>query len=123
MNKEQNGKNATREQARQILKDGILNMNIGRLIQMSNYGLMGSVILLNEKMFIQNVFNHIDYEEENKIIMFSVKESEDSYGMVSFSVDAITEISGCEDEENPEEYLNVNIKLQDGMTVHIRILY
>ena len=26
-------------------------------------------------------------------------------------------------EDNPEEYLNVNIKLNDGMTIDIKILY
>lgn len=40
-----------------------------------------------------------------------------------FSVGAITEISGCEDEECPEEFLNVNIKLEDGITVRLRVLY
>lgn len=113
----------TREQARQILKDGICNMSIARLIQMSRYGLMGNVILSNKKIFVQNAFNRISYDEESKVITFSVEESQGSYGSISFSVDVITEISGCEDEENPEEYLNVNIKLKDGIVISIKILY
>ena len=114
---------ATREQARQILKDGICDMSIARLIQMSQFGLMGNVIMSNEKIFVQNAFNCISYDEESKVITFSAKESQGSYGAVSFLVDAITEISGCEDKENPEEYLDVNIKLNDGMTISIKILY
>ena len=120
-----NRKNETaREQARQILKDGICDMSVARLIQMSQFGLMGNVILSNEKIFVQNAFNHINYDKESKVITFSAKESQSScYGAISFSIDAISEILGCEDEENPEEYLNVNIKLNDGMTIDIKILY
>lgn len=113
----------TREQARQILKDGICNMSIARLIQMSQFGLMGNVVLSNEAVSVENVFNHIDYNGENDSITFSVEESQGSYGSISFSVNAITEISGCEDEEYPEEYLNVNIKLKDGIVISVKILY
>lgn len=123
MNKKQSSKNATREQARQILKDGICNMSVSRLIQMSQFGLMGNIILSTEIVSVENVFNHIAYNEENNTIMFSVEESQGSYGTISFPVDAISEISGCEDKENPEEYLNVNIKLKDSMNIDIKILY
>ena len=51
-----NRKNETaREQARQILKDGICDMSVARLIQMSQFGLMGNVILSNEKIDIVNI--------------------------------------------------------------------
>lgn len=123
MKREQNNNEATREQARQILKDGICDMSIARLIQMSQFRLMGNVVLSNETVSVENVFNHIGYNEKNNNITFSVEESQGSYGAISFPVDAITEISGCEDEGTPEEYLDVNIKLNDGMAINIRILY
>ena len=123
MKKEESSNKATREQARQILKDGICNMSITRLIQMSQFGLMGNITLSNVMVFVENVFNHICYNEENNNITFSVEESQGSYGAISFPVDAISEISGCEDKENPEEYLNVHIKLKDGMDIEIKILY
>lgn len=116
-------KEATREQARQILRNGILDMSIARLIQMSEFGLMGNIALSSETLSVDNVFNRINYDEENNVISFAVEESQANYGAISFSVDAITEISGCEDEEYPEEYLNVNIKLEDGIAINIRILY
>ena len=112
-----------KEQARQILKDGILNMSIERLIQMSDFGLMGNIILLDEVISVENVFNCISYKKETNNITFSVQESQGSYGLITFSLDAIVDISGCEDKENPEEYLNVKIKLKNGMAVGIRILY
>ena len=114
---------ATREQARQILKDGICDMSIARLIQMSQFGLMGNVVLSNGTVSVENVFNHISYDAENNAISFSAEESQGSYGAITFPVDAISEISGCEDEENPEEYLDVNIILKDGMAIGIKILY
>lgn len=114
---------ATREQARQILKNGILDMSTARLIQMSQFGLMGNVVSSNGVVSVENVFNRIGYEEENNVITFSVEESQGTYGSISFSVSDITEISGCEDKENPEEYLNVNIKLKNATTIDMRILY
>ena len=116
-------KEATREDARQILKKGVLDMSVARLIQMSRYGLMGNIVLSNEIVSVDNVFNRIRYDEEKDIIAFLCEESQSNYGAILFSVDAITEISGCEDEEYPEEYLNVNIKLKGGITIHLRILY
>lgn len=98
-------------------------MSVSRLIQMSQFDLMGNIILSTEIVSVENVFNHIAYNEENNTIMFSVEESQGSYGAISFLVDAISEISGCEDKENLEEYLNVNIKLKNGMNFDIKILY
>ena len=119
-----NNKNeATREDARQILKNGILNMNIARLIQMSQFGLKGNVVLSNEVVSVENVFNRINYDKKSNIITFSVEELQGNYGEISFLVDAIVDISGYEDKENPEEYLNINIKLDNDTTIDIRILY
>lgn len=98
-------------------------MSIARLIQMSQFGLMGNIKLSNGNLTVENVFNHIGYDVENNAISFSVEESQGSYGAISFPVDAISEISGYEDKENPEEYLDVDIKLNDGMTIAIKILY
>ena len=113
----------TRERAKRILKDGISNMSIERLIQMPQFGLMGNVVLSDGIVSIENVFNRISYNEESSIITLSAEESRGSYGSISFSIDAVTDISGCEDKENPEEYLNVNIKLENGIEITIKILY
>lgn len=112
-----------RKDARQILKNGILDMSIKKLIQMSQYGLMGNVVLSNKVVFVENAFNHIIYDEKSNAITFSVEETQVSYGEISFSLDAIVEISGCEDKENPDEYLNVNIDLENDSAITIRILY
>lgn len=113
----------TREQARQILKNGILDMNIARLIQMSQFGLIGSIFTTDGVSFTNNMFNHIEYDKEHNRIAFSIGESEGQYGEVSFFVDTITKISGCEDEENPDDFLHVNIKLENKTAVDIKIVY
>lgn len=116
---------ATREDARRILRDGILDMNVARLIQMAQFGLAGNIELRNKIMLADNAFNHIDFHEENGCITFSiVKTNADyCYGSISFLVDAIVDISGCDDKDNPDEYLNVNIKLQDDTTIALKIAY
>ncbi len=115
----------TRGDARQILRNGILDMSVARLIQMAKYGLAGNIELRNEIMLADNAFNHIEFREENRCISFSAVEVNANYcyGSISFLVDSIVDISGCDDKDNPDEYLNVNIKLQDDTTICLKILY
>ena len=56
---------ATREDARRILRNGILDMSVARLIQMTKYGLVGNIELCNEIMLVDNAFNHMDFHKEN----------------------------------------------------------
>lgn len=119
-------KKATREDARRILRNGILDMNVARLIQMSQFGLMGNIELHNEFAFVNNIFNRIEFNEDTRCIAFSVREADmddNNYGSISFCVDSIIDISGCDDKNNPDEYLNVNIKLQNNVMIKIKILY
>lgn len=117
---------ATREDARRILRDGILDMSVARLIQMSKFGLMGNITLHNGFVLVNNVFNHIDFYENTRCITFLVKEADmgdNNYGSISFVIDSIRDISGCDDKDDPEEYLNVNIRLQDNTDIRLKILY
>lgn len=98
-------------------------MSIERLFKMAYLGLKGNVFLSNGIVSVEKIFNRIGYKEEGNIITFSVEEIQGGcYGSISFSVDAIVDISGCGDKENPKEYLNVNIKLKDDITISIKIL-
>lgn len=113
----------TREDARRILKNGILDMNVERLIQMSQFGLMGNISLSRNNIAVKNGFNRIEYDEEHQTMIFTVQEMMGKYGEISFLVDAIADISGCEDKDDPDEYLNININLKDGTCIIIVILY
>ena len=114
----------SKELARQILKDGICNMSIEKLIQMSHFGLTGFIESESKTNITQNMFNHIEHDEESNVIIFMAKGAEDRvYGSVSFVIDAIKEISGCEDTENPETMLNINITLEDDVKILIKVIY
>lgn len=112
---------ATKEQARQILRDGILHMSVERLIQMANFGLTGFFDFTSTATMIQNSFNFIDYDEESHVITFAAKEiNENCYGAVSFNVDSINTISGVEDSDT---VMKINISLVDDTKITISILY
>ena len=116
----------TREDARKILRNGILDMNVARLSQMSQFGLMGNIELHNGFALVDNIFNRIEFNEDTRYIAFSVREADmedNDYGSIAFCVDNIMDIAGCDDKDNPEEYLNVNIRLQDNTAISIKILY
>ena len=117
---------ATKEQARQILRDGILHMSVERLIQMANFGLTGFVDVTNingtnTTVMIQNSFNCIDYDEQSHVITFAAKEiNENCYGAVSFNVDSIKWILG---EEDTDTALKIIILLETDTEITISILY
>lgn len=118
--------NVTREDARQILRNGILDMSVERLIQMSQVGLIGNIELHNGFALVNNTFNRVEFNEDTRCIAFSVREADmkdNNYGSIAFSVDAIVDISGCDDKDNPDEYLKVNIRLQDNTVITLKILY
>lgn len=56
---EKNDKDNGKEQARQILKNGILDMSVKRLIQMVNFGLCGNIEVMTDLCGTSNYFNHI----------------------------------------------------------------
>ena len=114
----------TRETGREILKRGVLDMNVERLKQMSRYGLMGHVSLTSELVSVINEFNRIKYDEELGIISFLIEKSqESSYAEINFLIESITEITGSQDEQYPEKYLDISINLENGTDIEIVFLY
>lgn len=118
-----NKNESTREQARQILKDGILDMSVARLKQLSEFGLTGNISLSSKLYNVKSAFDYIEYDEESNAITFMNMESRAGNNAVLLMVDSIVEISGCEDSIYPDKYLNINIKLKDDTAIVIRVLY
>lgn len=54
MKREHSNNETSREQARQILKNGICDMDIARLIQMSQFGLKGNAVLSDDQDSVLN---------------------------------------------------------------------
>lgn len=119
----------TREQARQILKNGILDMSVERLIQMTRYGLGGNINCMAGTCGSSHYFNHMEYvkadnEEEGSIINYSFMiEKEEIAASTTISIEQIEEISGCVNEDNPDNVLDINIVMADGSEITINIIY
>lgn len=118
----------TREQARQILKNGILDMSVERLIQMVNFGLCGNVEVMTGLCGTSHYFNRMEYvkaenEEECDIINYYFEEEEDIIASTTISIEHIEEISGCVNEDNPDNVLDINIVMADGLEITINIIY
>ena len=118
----------TREQARQILKKGILDMSVERLIQMVNFGLCGNIEVMTGLCGTSHYFNRMEYvkaenEEECDIINYYFEEEEDIIASTTISIEQIEEISGCVNEDNPDNVLDINIVMADGLGITINIIY
>lgn len=118
----------TREQARQILKNGILDMSVERLIQMVNFGLCGNVEVMTGLCGTSHYFNRMEYvkaenEEECDIINYYFEEEEDIIASTTISIEQIEEISGCVNEDNQDNVLDINIVMADGLGITINIIY
>lgn len=118
----------TREQARQILKNGILDMSVERLIQMVNFGLCGNVEVMTGLCGTSHYFNRMEYvkaenEEECDIINYYFEEEEDIIASTTISIEQIEEISGCVNEDNPDNVLDINIVMADDLEITINIIY
>ena len=116
----------TREQARQILKNGILDMSVERLIQMVNFGLCGNVEVMTGLCGTSHYFNRMEYvkaenEEECDIINYYFEE--DIIASTTISIEQIEEISGCVNEDNQDNVLDINIVMADGLGITINIIY
>lgn len=120
---------ATMEQARQILKNGILDMSIEKLIQMVNLGLSGSVDCNAVSCGSSHYFNHMEYdtadnEEEGSIINFSfVMGKNEIAASTTIGIGLIEKISGCVNEDNPDNILNINIEMVNGAKITINVVY
>lgn len=116
------------QEARQILKNGILDMSVERLIQMVNFGLCGNVEVMTGLCGTSHYFNRMEYvkaenEEECDIINYYFEEEEDIIASTTISIEHIEEISGCVNEDNPDSVLDINIVMVDGSGITINIIY
>lgn len=120
----------TREDARQILRKGILDMSVARLIQMSRYGLCGSINTFVGICGTSHYFNKMDYiesenDEEQALLEYSfVSDNEDDVIASTFiCVAEIEEISGFVNGDNPDNVLDINIVMTDGTEMTINVIY
>lgn len=123
-------KEVTKEDARRILKNGILDMSVARLIQMSEYGLCGNIHTMVGICGTSHYFNKMGYMEsendkEQALLEYSYKtDNEDDVIASTFiCVTEIKEISGCVNVDNPDNVLDINIVMTDGTIITINVIY
>jgi hypothetical protein len=114
----------TKARAKKILRDGVRDMSVERLIQMAQFGLAGTIDLTTQTLHGNYIFNHILYDGENDEITFMASEEESFFfGQISFPIDSIAEISGCENAEDPRNLLDIRIRLKDDTAILLQIIY
>lgn len=106
---------ATREDARRILREGILDMSVGRLIQMTRYGLCGDISTMVGTCGTTHYFNRMGYveaenDDEQDLIeyLFVTDNGDDVIASTSICITEIEDISGCVNADNPDNVLDIN---------------
>lgn len=120
-----------KKKAREILKNWILDINIERLIQMTEFGLVGNINSVNGTNGTSHYFNRMKYtvaENEGEfdiISYFSIdKEKEnDIIATTAISIDHIDNISGRVNKDKPDDVLDINILMSDGAEITINVIY
>lgn len=122
--------NNNKEKARQILRNGILDMSVERLVQMTRYGLCGNISTMAGICGTTHYFNRMCYikaennEEQNLIEYSFVSDNKDDViASTSICVAEIEEISGCVSEDHPDDVLDINVSLTDGTEITISVIY
>lgn len=105
-------------------------MSVEKLIQMTDFGLSGNIncIVGTYESGSSHYFNYMEYvradnEEECDIINYFFMDEEDIIASTTISIEHIEEISGCVNEDNPDNVLDINIAMADGLEITINIIY
>lgn len=129
-NKETKAMSDEFKRAREVLKNGVLDgMSVEKLIQMTNFGLSGNVEIGLEGILGTNTyFNCMEYieasaDDECDIINFFNKVDEDIVASITINIENIEDISGCVNDEHPNDVLNINILMADETKIIIYLVY
>ena len=123
-----NKNEATKEQAREILKNGVLDMSVARLIQMTRYGLCGNISTFGGLYATTHYFNRMNLiepenDEEQDIIEYSFVHEDDMIASTSICISEIEDISGSVSEDHPADVLDIDISMSDGTEITISVIY
>lgn len=119
----------SKELAREILKKGILDMSVERLIQMTRFDLTGNINTFVGMYGSTHYFNRMTFlkaknEEEMDILEYSFVTNDNDVIASSFICIAyIEEISGCVNEDRPDDVLDICIKMEDESEITINVVY
>lgn len=123
-------RNNDKEKAREILKNGILDMSVERLIQMAQFGLVGNINSMAGLYGTSHFFNRMNYvqatnDEEVDVLeyCYTSDDNEDVIASTTICITEIEDISGCINADNPDNVLDINIVMTDGSEITINVIY
>lgn len=123
-------RNDNKEKAREILKNGILDMSVERLVQITQFGLVGNINSMAGLYGTSHFFNRMNYvvatnNEETDVLEYSytTDNDEDVIASTTICVSEIENISGCINADNPDNVLDINIAMTDGSEITINVIY
>lgn len=118
------------QEARQILKNGIVNgMCVEKLIQLADINaFVGNVEVMVGLCGTSNYFNHMEYvkannEEECDILSLLYTDGENIIASTTLSTEEIADIDGCVNADNPDNVLDINVTMADGTSITINLIY
>lgn len=118
------------QDARQILKNGIVNgMCVEKLIQLADINaFVGNVEVMVGLCGTSSYFNRMEYvkannEEECDILSLLYVDGENVIASTTLSTEEIADIDGCVNADNPDNVLDINITMADGTQVTINLIY
>ena len=118
------------QEARQILKNGIVNgMCVEKLIQLADINaFVGNVEVMVGLCGTNNYFNRMEYvkannDEECDILSLLYADGENIIASTTLSTEEIADIDGCVNADNPDNVLDINITMADGTQVTINLIY
>ena len=118
------------EEARKLLRDGVVNdMSVEKLIQMTEFGLIGKIKTTTGSTYNEQAFGQMDYlksesAEESDAIRYECV-SADGYVAAStiIDIDEIVGINGAVNEDYPEDFLDILLLMKDESVVIISVKY
>lgn len=118
------------QEARQILKNGIVNgMCVEKLIQLADINaFVGNVEVMVGLCGTSNYFNRMEYvksnnDEECDILSLLYADGENIIASTTLSTEEIADVDGCVNADNPDNVLDINITMADGTQVTINLIY
>ena len=118
------------QEARQILKNGIVNgMCVEKLILLADINaFVGNVEVMVGLCGTSNYFNRMEYvksnnDEECDILSLLYADGENIIASTTLSTEEIADVDGCVNADNPDNVLDINITMADGTQVTINLIY
>lgn len=117
------------QDARKILQNGIVNeMSVEKLIQLADINVfVGNVEVMVGLCGTSNYFNRMEYvkannDEECDILSLLYADGENIIASTTLSTEKIVDIDGCVNADNPDNVLDINITMADGIQATINLI-